>query len=175
MIHAQKIFTFLWFNNQAEEAAKFYVSIFKNSKIEKVSYYPKKGPGSAASVMTVRFSLDGQTFVALNGGGQFPFTEAISLFVNCETQAEVDELWKELSKDGEEGDCGWLKDRFGVSWQIVPKNQLAQIEDDDPIKVQHVMEAMFTMKKLDMARLSRSALGPKADLTPSRSPLESHD
>src|SRR5216683_355967 len=129
----QKITTFLWFDGNAEEAVNHYISIFKNSKVLNVARYGEAGPGRKGTVMTVHFQLDGQEFIALNGGPQFKFTEAISLLVNCETQAEVDELWRKLSAGGEEGPCGWLKDKFGLSWQIVPsalgkKMDIARLE-----------------------------------------------
>ena len=153
----QKIRTFLWFDDKAEEAAKFYVSIFKNSRILDVSRYPEGSPDDfAGKVMTVNFELDGQEFIALNGGPDFRFTEAISLFVNCESQAEVDELWEKLTKGGEESQCGWLKDRYGLSWQIVPSALMRMIEDEDPAKAKRAMQAMLQMKKIDIATLERA-------------------
>ena len=153
----QKIRTFLWFDDKAEEAAKFYVSVFKSSKILKVSRYPEGSPGdSAGKVMTVNFELEGQEFIALNGGPDFRFTEAISLFVNCESQAEVDELWEKLTEGGEESQCGWLKDRYGLSWQIVPSALMRMIEDKDPAKAKRAMQAMLQMKKIDIATLERA-------------------
>ena len=152
----QKITPFLWFNNQAEEAINFYISLFKNSQILSVSRYGEGGPGPKGAVMTATFRLDGQEFMALNGGPYFKFTEAISLFVNCETQAEVDGLWEKLSEGGEEGQCGWLKDRFGLSWQIVPTALGAMLGDPDPKKAQNVMQAMLQMTKIDIAGLRRA-------------------
>ena len=156
----QKITPFLWFDNQAEEAVNFYTSLFKNSKIENVARYDEAGAKVSGrpkgSVMTMTFQLNGQEFNALNGGPQFKFTEAISFFVNCETQAEVDELWSKLTEGGEEGQCGWLKDRFGLSWQIVP-TALGELRGDkDPEKAQRVMQAMLQMKKIDIAGLKRA-------------------
>ena len=152
----QKITTFLWFNGNAEEAANHYVSIFKDSKILSVARYGDAGPGPKGSVMTVQFQLEGQEFIALNGGPQFKFTEAISLLVNCDTQKEVDELWSKLSAGGEEGPCGWLKDKFGLSWQIVPSRLGKMIQDKDAKKAKRVMEAMLQMKKMDIARLEQA-------------------
>jgi len=152
----QKITTFLWFDANAEEAVNHYISIFKNSKILKVARYGEAGPGPKGSVMTVQFQLEGQEFIALNGGPQFKFTEAISLLVNCDTQAEVDELWSKLSAGGEEGPCGWLKDKFGLSWQIVPSTLGKMMQDKDPKKSKRVMEAMLQMKKMDIARLEHA-------------------
>jgi predicted 3-demethylubiquinone-9 3-methyltransferase (glyoxalase superfamily) len=155
----QKIVTFLWFDGNAEEAANHYTSIFKDSKILSVARYGEAGPGPKGSVMTVNFQLAGQEFVALNGGPQFKFTEAISLLVNCETQEEVDELWAKLGAGGEEGPCGWLKDKFGLSWQIVPTALFRMMQDPDPEKSKRVMEAMLQMKKLDVARLEQAYRG----------------
>jgi predicted 3-demethylubiquinone-9 3-methyltransferase (glyoxalase superfamily) len=155
----QKITTFLWFDGNAEEAVNQYVSIFKNSKILNLAHYGDAGPGPKGSVMTVQFQLDGQEFIALNGGPQFKFTEAISLLVNCDTQAEVDELWRKLSAGGEEGPCGWLKDKFGLSWQIVPSALGKMMADKDPKKSRRVMEAMLQMKKMDIARLEQAYRG----------------
>ncbi|SRR5579883_244825 len=152
----QKITPFLWFDTQAEEAAKFYTSIFKNSKIGAIRRYGDAGPGPKGSVMTVSFELDGQQFTALNGGPVFHFTEAISLFVNCETQAEVDELWEQLSAGGQPGQCGWLKDQFGVSWQIVPAVLMKLLGDPDPQKSARVVRAMLQMKKLDIEQLEKA-------------------
>jgi len=147
---------FLWFDHQAEEAAGFYVSIFPNSKIEKVVRYGPAGPGPPGSVMTVAFQLDGQSFVALNGGPHFTFTEAISFVVNCRTQDEVDAYWEKLTAGGAEVQCGWLKDKFGLSWQIVPSGLPELLNDPDPEKSQRVMKAMFQMKKLDIHALTRA-------------------
>jgi predicted 3-demethylubiquinone-9 3-methyltransferase (glyoxalase superfamily) len=152
----QKITPFLWFKDQAEEAMNFYTAIFKNSKISSVSRYGEGGPGPQGSVMTATFELDGQEFMALNGGPLFTFTEAISLFVNCETQAEVDELWEKLTEGGEESQCGWLKDKYGLSWQIVPSVLGELLNDPDAEKAGRVMNAMLQMKKIDIAGL-RSA------------------
>jgi predicted 3-demethylubiquinone-9 3-methyltransferase (glyoxalase superfamily) len=155
----QKITPFLWFDNQAEEAANFYVSIFKNSKILSISRYGEAGPGPKGSAMTVVFQLDGEEFIALNGGPQFKFTEAISFVVNCETQQEVDEFWEKLSKDGEESRCGWLKDKYGLSWQIVPTILGKMMTDPDPQKSKRVMEAMLKMKKIVIDDLKRACEG----------------
>jgi predicted 3-demethylubiquinone-9 3-methyltransferase (glyoxalase superfamily) len=149
----QKITPFLWFNDQAEEAMNFYTAIFKNSKISSVSRYGEGGPGPQGSVMTATFELDGQEFMALNGGPLFTFTEAISFFVNCETQVEVDELWEKLTEGGEESQCGWLKDKFGLSWQIVPSVLGELLNDPDAEKAGRVMNAMLQMKKIDIAGL----------------------
>ena len=146
----QKITPFLWFDNQAEEAMNFYLSIFKNSKVLSVS------PGPNGTVMSVSFELAGQEFMALNAGPQFKFTEAISFFVNCETQAEVDELWGKLTEGGEESRCGWLKDKFGLSWQIIPKALGEMLQDKDPVKAQRVMEAMLKMNKIDTQVLKQA-------------------
>jgi predicted 3-demethylubiquinone-9 3-methyltransferase (glyoxalase superfamily) len=152
----QKISPFLWFDGKAEEAANLYVSIFKNSKIVGVSRYGEGSPGPKGSVMTVAFQLEGQQFTALNGGPQFHFTEAISFFVNCETQEEVDHLWEKLSAGGEPGQCGWLKDRFGVSWQIVPSILPKLLGDTDPAKSARVMQAMLKMHKIDITALKEA-------------------
>ncbi|WP_394834780.1 VOC family protein [Pendulispora rubella] len=152
----QKIVTFLWFDSQAEEAVEHYLSIFKDSKILDVARSSGAGPQAKGSVMTITFELEGQRFIALNGGPQYKFTEAISLFVNCDTQDEVDALWAKLSAGGEEGPCGWLKDKFGLSWQIVPARMFEMIHDKDAAKVKRVMEAMFKMKKMDLATLQRA-------------------
>ena len=151
----QKITTFLWFDTQAEEAAKFYVSIFKDSKITAVTHYGDTGPGPKGSVMTVAFRLQGQEFVALNGGPQFKFTPATSLVVNCTSQAEIDERWRKLSAGGRPDCCGWLQDKYGLSWQVVPTvlKELLQ----DPEKSQRVMKAVLEMDKLDLARLEQAA------------------
>jgi predicted 3-demethylubiquinone-9 3-methyltransferase (glyoxalase superfamily) len=152
----QKITPFLWFDDQAEEAMNFYVSLFKNSKVISVSRYGDEGPGPTGAVMTATFQLDGQELVALNGGPEFKFTEAISFFVNCETQEEVDGLWDKLSEGGEEGRCGWLKDKYGLSWQIVPTVLGELLNDTDPAKSQRVMKAMLQMNKIDIAGLKRA-------------------
>lgn len=151
-----KINPFLWFNNQAEEAANFYVSIFKNSRIVRVTRYGDAGPGPKGSVMTVDFQLDGQEFVALNGGPQFTFSPAISFVVNCQTQAEVDEFWQKLAAGGEEVECGWLTDKYGLSWQIVPTVLVDMLNDPDHVKSQRVLKAMMQMKKIDIATLKRA-------------------
>ena len=149
----QKITPFLWFDNQAEEAINLYVSVFKNSKILSVSRYGEAGPGPAGMVMTATFQLEGQEFMALNGGPDHKFTDAISLFVDCKTQEEVDELWDKLSEGGEQGPCGWLKDKFGLSWQIIPGILGELLGDPDPVKSQRVMKAMLQMSKIDIDRL----------------------
>jgi predicted 3-demethylubiquinone-9 3-methyltransferase (glyoxalase superfamily) len=151
-----KITPFLWFDKQAEEAARFYVSIFKNSKIVGVTRYGGAGPGPQGSVMTVTFELGGQEFIALNGGPHFKFTEAISFSVNCKTQEEVDEFWRKLSDGGEEGQCGWLKDKYGLSWQINPTILGEMLSDPDPAKSKRVMEAMLKMKKIDIGLLKQA-------------------
>jgi predicted 3-demethylubiquinone-9 3-methyltransferase (glyoxalase superfamily) len=152
----QKITTFLTFNDQAEEAVNLYVSAFKNSKILNVSRYGEGGPGPAGSVMSMTFVLEGQEFTALNGGLHFTFTDGISLFVSCETQAQVDELWEKLSAGGEKGPCGWLKDKFGVSWQIIPTALGELLGDKDPRKAQNVMQAMLQMTKINIGELRRA-------------------
>jgi len=152
----QKITPFLWFDQQAEEAARFYTSIFPNSKIVKVVRYGEAGPGPAGSAMTVEFQLDGQTFVGLNGGPVFKFTEAISFVVNCETQEEVDVYWDKLSEGGTPVQCAWLKDKFGLSWQIVPTILPKLLADPDPRKSQRVMKAMLAMKKIDINGLKQA-------------------
>ena len=152
----QKITPFLWFDGKAEEAMNFYVSIFRNSKAGKITRYGDAGPGPKGTVMSVTFQLDGQEFFALNGGPVFTFSPAISLFVNCETQEEVDELWDRLSEGGEKGQCGWLKDRYGLSWQVVPRVLSELLHDPDPAKSNRVMKAMMQMKKLDIAGLKRA-------------------
>ncbi|HEV8483323.1 MAG TPA: VOC family protein [Blastocatellia bacterium] len=155
----QKITPFLWFDNNAEEAMNFYVSVFKNSEIVSVTRYGEGGPGPKGTVMTGTFHLDGQDFMALNGGPHFKFTEAISLFVNCETQQEVDELWEKLSEGGAKSQCGWLKDKYGLSWQIVPKVLGELLNDKDPEKSKRVMEALLKMTKLDIKTLKRAYEG----------------
>jgi len=156
----QKITPFLWFDNQAEEAVKFYTSIFKNSKVKSMNRYGEEGAKAAGrpkgSVMTVVFELEGQEFIALNGGPVFTFSPAISFVVNCKTQREVDELWEKLSEGGEKVQCGWLKDKYGVSWQIVPTVLGEMLNDPDPEKSRRVMEAMLKMKKIDIAGLKRA-------------------
>ena len=147
---------FLWFDTQAEDAAKHYVSIFSNSKILKVSRYGDAGPGPKGSVLTVTFDLDGQRFTALNGGPRFKFTEAISFVIDCKTQEEVDHFWSKLSAGGEESQCGWLKDKFGLSWQVIPTVLGELITDPDPAKSKRAMEAMLKMKKIDIAALRKA-------------------
>jgi predicted 3-demethylubiquinone-9 3-methyltransferase (glyoxalase superfamily) len=155
----QKINPFLWFDNQAEEAARFYTSIFKQSKIKGVTRYGNDGFGVPGTVMTVDFQILGQDFMALNGGPQFSFTPAISFLVSCETQEEVDELWEKFTADGAEEQCGWLKDRFGVSWQIVPTVLGEMLQDKNPEKAKRVLTAMLQMRKLDIAALKRAYAG----------------
>jgi predicted 3-demethylubiquinone-9 3-methyltransferase (glyoxalase superfamily)/uncharacterized protein YndB with AHSA1/START domain len=152
----QKITPFLWFDDKAEEAANFYTSIFKNSKIESISRLPEGSPATKGTVMMVTFQLDGQEFMALNGGPVFKFTEATSLFVNCETQAEVDDYWEKLSAGGEKGRCGWLKDKYGLSWQIVPTALGELMQGDDPERSKRVMQAMLKMDKIDMDGLKKA-------------------
>jgi predicted 3-demethylubiquinone-9 3-methyltransferase (glyoxalase superfamily) len=152
----QKITPFLWFDNQAEEAMNFYTSVFKNSRVGAVTRYGEAGPGPAGSVMAASFELEGQQFTALNGGPLFKFTEAISFVVDCQSQEEVDDLWAKLSAGGEEGMCGWLKDRFGLSWQIVPRALTEMLGDPDPEKSGRVMAAMLKMKKIDIQALRQA-------------------
>ena len=152
----QKIITFLTFKDQAEEAVSFYTSIFKNSKILATTRYAEGGPGPKGTLMTAEFQLDGQDFMALNGGPSFTFSQGISLMVNCETQGEIDELWSKLSQGGREVQCGWLTDRFGVSWQIVPTVLGKLMKDKDPEKAKRVMNAMLQMVKLDIAKLKQA-------------------
>lgn len=152
----QKINPFLWFDHQAEEAARFYTSVFPHSQIKSVSRYGADGPGVPGSVMTVAFQIHGQDFIALNGGPQFTFTPAISFLVHCETQEEVDELWEKLSAGGERVQCGWLRDRYGVSWQIVPTVLGEMLTDEDPEKAKRVMAAMLQMQKIDIAMLQQA-------------------
>jgi predicted 3-demethylubiquinone-9 3-methyltransferase (glyoxalase superfamily) len=152
----QKLSPFLWFDSNAEEAMNFYVSMFKNSKILRVVRYGDAGPGPKGTVMVATFQLEGQEFQALNGGPQYKFTPAISLFVNCETQQEVDELWKRLSEGGREDQCGWLTDKFGLSWQIIPTLLPKLLSDKDPKKSQSVVKAMLQMKKIDSKKLQQA-------------------
>ena len=152
----QKITPFLWFDGKAEEAADFYVSIFPGSKILSATRYGDAGPGPKGSVMTVLFELNGQQFIALNGGPQFKFTEAVSFSVDCKTQEEVDAFWEKLSAGGEEGPCGWLKDKYGLSWQIVPTILVEMLGDADPVKSKRVMEAMMKMKKIEIKTLKQA-------------------
>ena len=154
----QKIHPFLWYDSQAEEAAKFYVSLFDDSEITDVSRYPEGGPGPGGQVMTVNFRLAGQDFVALNAGPEFSFTEAISIYVHCEDQDEVDRLWSQLTADGgEESQCGWLKDRYGLSWQIVPDRLQELLSDPDPGRAQRAMQAMLQMRKIEIKTLEDAA------------------
>ena len=155
----QKITPFLWFNDNAEEAVKFYTSIFKDSKIGKTARYGDSGPGPKGSVMTIKFELNGQKFIALNGGPHFQFTEAISFVVNCANQAEVDEYWEKLSAGGKEVQCGWLKDKFGLSWQIVPTILSELVSEKDPARSGRVMKALMQMIKLDIEGLKKAAEG----------------
>ena len=156
----KRINAFLWFDSKAEEAAKFYVGIFKNSKIDRITRYGEAGPGPKGSVMTVDFTLDGVRFVALNGGPQFKFTEAISFNVNCETQEEIDYFWEKLSADGgSTGPCGWLKDKFGLSWQVMPTALVEMLQDKDPQKAKRVMAAMLKMKKISIEPLRQAYEG----------------
>jgi predicted 3-demethylubiquinone-9 3-methyltransferase (glyoxalase superfamily) len=159
----QRIVPNLWFDTEAEEAAAFYVDVFGgDSGIQRVTHYTEAGPRPAGTVMTVEFTLGGERFLAINGGPQFPFTEAISLAVDCEDQAEVDRLWERLTDGGEEGRCGWLKDRYGLSWQVVPVGWEEVLTDPDPERSRRAVEAMFTMRKLDIAALRRAADGAPA-------------
>jgi predicted 3-demethylubiquinone-9 3-methyltransferase (glyoxalase superfamily) len=152
-----EITPFLWFDTDAEEAAEFYTSVFPNSKIVDVSHYGSAGPRPEGTVMTVAFELDGQKFVALNGGPEFTFSEAVSFEVDCQSQEEVDAYWSKLSEGGEEGPCGWLKDKFGLSWQVVPTRLMDLLGDPDREKSQRVMEAMLKMKKIVIDDLERAA------------------
>jgi predicted 3-demethylubiquinone-9 3-methyltransferase (glyoxalase superfamily) len=159
----QKIVPSLWFDDQAEEAANFYISIFGNSRIVNVARYGSAGPRPEGMVMAVDFELEGQAFNAINGGPEFTFTEATSLLVNCQSQEEVDELWGKLTDGGEPGPCGWLKDRYGLSWQIVPVALGEMLNDRDPARSQRVMGAMLLMGKIDVAQLRRAYDAPNAD------------
>jgi predicted 3-demethylubiquinone-9 3-methyltransferase (glyoxalase superfamily) len=155
----QKIVTYLWFDGQAEQAAKLYTSLFDNSRITHVQRYGDAGPGPAGTAMIVAFELAGQEFFALNGGPQYKFTEAVSLFVKCKDQKEVDKLWDSLTEGGEEQPCGWLKDRFGLSWQIIPNALTELMSDPDPEKAGRVVQAMLQMSKIDVAGLERAHAG----------------
>ncbi|MDQ3756247.1 MAG: VOC family protein [Actinomycetota bacterium] len=155
----QKITPCLWFDTQAEEAAAFYTSVFDNSRVVDVARYGEAGPREAGMVMAVRFELDGQEFVALNGGPEFTFDEAVSFQVHCESQEEVDSFWAKLSDGGEEVTCGWLKDRFGLSWQVVPDRLMELLGDPDPQRSQRAMQAMLGMKKIDIAAVEAAADG----------------
>jgi predicted 3-demethylubiquinone-9 3-methyltransferase (glyoxalase superfamily) len=152
----QKITPFLWFNGDAEEAAQFYTSVFKNSRVIRMTRYGDGGPGPKGTVMSVIFELEGQEFYALNGGPMFTFSPAISFFVNCETQVEVDALWAKLSEGGEKQQCGWLRDKYGVTWQIIPSLLGKMLGDRDPRKAKAVMEAMLQMHKIDIAALEKA-------------------
>jgi predicted 3-demethylubiquinone-9 3-methyltransferase (glyoxalase superfamily) len=158
----QPIVPSLWFDTDAEEAAAFYTSIFPNSRIGAVARYPEGAPGPAGSVMTVEFELDGQRFVGINGGPQFPFTEAVSFLITCAGQEELDDYWARLTDGGEEGPCGWCKDRFGLSWQVVPAGMEEFFADPDPGRVQRAMQAMLGMKKIDIAAMRAAADGVPA-------------
>ena len=158
----QRIVTNLWFDTEAEEAAEFYTSIFKDSRIVHVARYTEAGPRPAGTVMTVEFELDGQRFIGINGGPQFKFDEAISLMINCETQDEIDYYWERLTEGGEESQCGWLKDRYGLSWQVVPTGMDELFSDPDPERARRAMEALLKMRKLDVAALRSAADGVPA-------------
>ena len=155
----QKISPFLWYNDNAEEAVNFYKSIFKNSKILAVARYGDAGPGPKGSVMTINFEIEGQEFIALNGGPHFKFNEAISFSVDCENQEEVDELWEKLSDGGQKSQCGWLKDKYGLSWQVNPRILGELLSDKDPEKAKRVMEAMLQMEKIDIKTLKQAYSG----------------
>lgn len=161
----QKISPFLWFNGNAENAAKFYTSIFKKSKIKAITRYGEAGPGKKGSAMTVTFEIEGQEFIALNGGSQFKFNESVSFMVYCRTQAEVDRHWKKLAAGGEEVACGWLKDKYGLFWQIVPTVMFKWLSSKDEAKSQRVMKAMMNMVKLDIAKLKQAYDGKTAKPT----------
>lgn len=155
----QKITPFLWFDTEAEAAANFYISVFKNSQIVSVSRYGDSGPGPKGAVMTVEFELDGQRFVGINGGPNFKFTEAVSFVVDCETQDEVDYFWQKLSEGGKEVQCGWLKDKYGLLWQVVPTVAIKYLKDQDPEKSQRVMQAILQMKKIEIEPLTQAYEG----------------
>lgn len=152
----QTITTFLTFNNEAEEAAQFYTSLFKQSAIKSITHYSEGGPAPAGSVMSVSFELDGQKFIALNGGSSFHFSDGISLFITCETQEEIDMYWEKLSEGGEKRECGWLKDKFGVSWQVVPAMMNQLLSNSDSEKLERTMDALMKMTKLDIATLEQA-------------------
>jgi predicted 3-demethylubiquinone-9 3-methyltransferase (glyoxalase superfamily) len=158
----QKIVPNLWFDTQAEEAAGFYISVFKNSRIVSTTRYPEGAPREAGMVMTVEFELDGQRFVGINGGADFKFDEAVSFEIKCETQEEIDYFWERLSEGGSEGPCGWLKDRYGLSWQVVPTGMEELFADPDPKRAERAMQAMLGMGKLDIAALRSAADGVPA-------------
>jgi predicted 3-demethylubiquinone-9 3-methyltransferase (glyoxalase superfamily) len=159
--------TCLWFDGQAEEAANYYTSIFENSKLGRIGRYTETGPGPAGSVIAVEFELNGQKFVGLNGGPQFTFNEAISFQIFCADQDEVDYYWSKLTEGGEESDCGWLKDRYGLSWQVIPAGLIDMISDPDPEKARRTTEAMLSMKKFDIAALERAYAGEEPAPAPS--------
>jgi predicted 3-demethylubiquinone-9 3-methyltransferase (glyoxalase superfamily) len=152
----QRITTFLTFDDRAEEAVEFYTSVFENSRVISKSYYGDAGPGPKGTLMTATFELDGQQFIALNGGSSFRFDQGISLFVGCDTQEEVDRYWEKLSEGGEKGPCGWLTDKFGVSWQVIPRVLMELVNDEDPEKADRVMEAMLQMGKIEIDGLRRA-------------------
>ena len=156
MAQMQKIVPNLWFDTESEEAANYYCSIFKNSEVLNVTHYGEAGPRPAGMVLTVDFQLDGQRFTALNGGPDFKFNEAVSLLVNCESQGEVDTLWDKLSEGGEKGPCGWLKDKYGVSWQIIPTRLEELLQDEDTDRANRVMKAMLQMSKIDIEALEKA-------------------
>jgi predicted 3-demethylubiquinone-9 3-methyltransferase (glyoxalase superfamily) len=158
----QKIVPNLWFDTEAEEAAEFYISVFKDSRIVNVAHYTEVGPGEPGTVMTVEFELDGQRFVGINGGPQFQFDEAVSFQISCEDQDEVDYYWERLTEGGEESQCGWLKDRYGLSWQVVPTGMEEVFSDPDPERAKRAMEAMLKMRKLDIEALRSAADGAAA-------------
>jgi len=158
----QKIVPNLWFDTQAEEAAHFYISVFGTGRIVSVARYPEGAPGPAGSVMTVEFELDGQRFVGINGGPQFTFDEAVSFQITCSGQDEVDHFWEKLTAGGQESQCGWLKDRYGLSWQVVPTGMAEIFSDPDPARAQRAMQAMLGMRKLDLEALRRAADGVPA-------------
>jgi predicted 3-demethylubiquinone-9 3-methyltransferase (glyoxalase superfamily) len=162
MLRSSKIKPFLWFDTEAEEAAEFYTSIFENSRIVHVARYTEAGPRPAGMVMTVEFELDGQRIIGINGGPQFKFDEAVSLMINCETQQEIDYYWERLTEGGEESQCGWLKDRYGLSWQVVPTGMDEVFSDPDPERARRAMEALLKMRKLDIAALRSAADGVPA-------------
>jgi len=153
----QKIVPNLWFDTEAEEAAEFYTSVFENSRIVNVTHYTEAGPRAAGTVMTVEFELDGQRFIGINGGPEFNFDEAVSFAIECKDQEEVDYFWERLSEGGEEGQCGWLKDRYGLSWQVVPTGMEELFADPDPRRAERAMKAMLKMGKLDIAKLHEAA------------------
>jgi predicted 3-demethylubiquinone-9 3-methyltransferase (glyoxalase superfamily) len=155
----QKITPFLWFDNQAEEAIDFYISVFKNGRLLSVTRNGEGGPGPSEAVLTASFELEGQQFIALNGGPHFKFNEAVSFVVNCETQGDVDYYWDKLSTGGQESQCGWLKDKFGLSWQVVPTILPSLLQNKDPEKAKRTMEALMKMKKLDIATLKQASEG----------------